>query len=114
MTSRRSISAKERLRLFQIHGGICMFCEGRIQVGEAWEVSHAIPLELGGADDDANRKPAHKRCHRNHTSTVDQPNIARAKRRELRHMGIKKPSRGFRKPKDTKFDWHLGRYVRQG
>ena len=114
MTARRSISAKERLRLFQLHGGICHLCNGRIQVGEAWEVSHDIPLELGGADDDANRKPAHKKCHRAHTSTVDQPNIAKAKRRELRHMGIKKPSRGFRKPKDSEFDWSKGRYVRTG
>lgn len=107
MTARRSISAKERLRLFQMHGGICHLCEGRIQVGEVWELSHDIPLELGGADDDANRKPAHKKCHRNHTSTVDQPNIAKAKRRELRHHGIKKrtsrpipgsKASGWRKP----------------
>ena len=103
---RRSISTRERLRLFQLHGGICHLCGGRIQVGEAWEVSHDTPLELLGADDDANRKPAHKKCHRDHTAAVDLPNIARAKRREAKHIGAKRSSRpmpgskasGWRKP----------------
>lgn len=69
-------------------------CGGKIDATrEAWEVSHEIPLELGGADDDANRLPAHKKCHRDHTSNVDAPNIAKAKRRELKNMGIKGPKR---------------------
>ena len=113
MTARRTISAKERLRLFQLHGGICHLCNGRIQVGEAWEVSHDIPLELLGADDDANRLLAHKKCHRARTSTVDQPNIARAKRRERKHLGIKKPGRGFYKPPGTEYDWSRGKYVKE-
>lgn len=90
---RRSISTRERVRLFQLHDGICHLCGGKIAVGERWEVSHDIPLELGGADDDANRKPAHYRCHRTHTATVDAPNIARAKRREAKHIGAKRSSR---------------------
>lgn len=97
---RRSLSTRERLRLFTLHGGVCHFCNGKITVGEAWEISHDIPLELLGADDDANRKPAHKKCHRHHTSTVDIPAIAKAKRREAAHTGAaaKRPSfqsRGF-------------------
>lgn len=89
---RRHLSPKERLRLFQLHDGICHLCEGKIQVGQAWDISHDIPLELGGADDDDNNsKPAHRKCHRDHTSKVDVPNIAKAKRRERKHYGVKKP-----------------------
>lgn len=103
MVNRRHRSAKERLRLFVLHGGICHFCSGKIsERSEAWELSHDIPLELGGNDDDANTKPAHKKCHRAHTSAVDAPDIAKAHRRELKDRGakVKKhkwPSRPFRR-----------------
>jgi len=89
---RKSLSTRDRLRIFTRHGGICHLCGGKVQAGEAWEVSHDTPLELGGADDDENRKPAHRKCHRQHTADVDLPNIARAKRREARHRGAKAPS----------------------
>lgn len=101
MTARRSISAKERLRLFALHGGVCHICTGKIDATrEAWEVSHDIPLELGGDDDEANRKLAHKKCHRALTAGTDIPNIAKAKRREIKNLGAKKsnyrwPSRPF-------------------
>lgn len=93
--TRRHLSTRERLRLFNLHRGICHFCDGKIDgTREAWEVSHDTPLELGGADDDENMKPAHKKCHRAHTAEVDMPNIARAKRREAKHLGAKaKPCR---------------------
>ena len=87
--NRRSISTRERARLFALHGGICHLCNGKIGVGERWEVSHDIPLELGGEDDDANRKLAHYKCHRDHTAKTDIPQIAKAKRREARHIGAK-------------------------
>lgn len=97
MTDRKPISAKERARLFGLHHGICHFCNGKINgTREAWDISHEIPLELGGADDDENRKPAHRKCHRSHTAAVDQPNIAKAKRREMKHIGAKPKGRRFR------------------
>ena len=92
MPKRRSLSSSGLVALFAAHGGICHLCETKIQVGEAWERSHPIPLELGGADDESNWRPAHKRCHRTHTSTVDIPNIARAKRRYAKHIGARKRS----------------------
>lgn len=88
MTARRSLTSKERLRLFALHHGLCHLCGGRIGVGEAWEVEHVIPLAMGGEDDDANRKPAHVKCHRAKT-TDDAGNIAKAKRREAKHMGAR-------------------------
>jgi 5-methylcytosine-specific restriction endonuclease McrA len=92
MPKRRSLSSSGLVALFAAHGGICHLCEAKIQVGEAWERSHPIPLELGGADDESNWRLAHKRCHRAHTSTVDIPNIARAKRRFAKHIGARKRS----------------------
>ena len=92
MPKRRSLSPSGLVALFAAHGGICHLCETKIKPGEAWERSHPIPLELGGADDESNWRPAHKRCHRTHTSTVDIPNIARAKRRYAKHIGIRKRS----------------------
>lgn len=94
MTTRKSLTSKDRIRLFTLHRGVCHFCLGKIiPTIEGWEVSHEIPLELGGADDDDNRKPSHKKCHRAHTSTVDAPNIARAKRRELKNLGAAAPKK---------------------
>lgn len=89
MTKRRRISTKERVAIFTRNDGICHLCNGPITVGQAWEVSHDIPLELGGADEGDNLKPAHKTCHRDHTAKVDQPNIGRAKRRAAAHIGAK-------------------------
>ena len=92
MTARRSLTAKDRLRIFADHNGRCHLCGGKIDPRiEAWEVSHEIPLELGGDDDDINRQPAHRKCHRAHTSNTDIPNIAKAKRRELKNLGATKP-----------------------
>jgi len=90
MSARRSLSAKEALRLFALHGGVCHFCGGKITgAREGWEISHEIPLAIGGDDDDANRKPAHKKCHRDHTAKVDAPRIAKTKRQARKGMGAR-------------------------
>ena len=86
---RKTISTKRRQELFQSHAGLCHICGGKIQVGEAWDVEHIIPIAMGGEDDEANWALAHRKCHRGKTSE-DVGNIARAKRREARHLGIKK------------------------
>ena len=93
MTARKSISTRERVRLFALHGGRCHLCGGRVQVGEAWDISHELPLELGGSDDDENRQIAHRKCHRAHTAAVDAPAIGKMRRREAKHLGARAPSR---------------------
>jgi hypothetical protein len=99
---RRRVSTKERLALFQREGGKCHLCGGIVQAGEAWDLSHEIPLALGGPDDATNWRVAHRKCHRVETAEKDIPNIARAKRRQAAHLGAKpapaKPiqSAGFR------------------
>lgn len=37
---------------------------------------------------------------------------AKIDRTRKKHFGLKEKSRGFQKPANTKFDWSLGRYVR--
>lgn len=85
---RKSISAKIRLKVFNDHSGRCHICGGKISVGEAWDVEHVIPIALGGADDETNWSPAHSKCHRTKT-TSDMGAIAKAKRRESRHRGVR-------------------------
>ena len=93
MTKRRHISTSKRVALFKAKGGVCHMCRQLVQVGQPWDVSHVIPLELGGADDETNWDVAHRACHRDHTAKVDAPAIAKAKAREARHIGAKAPPR---------------------
>jgi 5-methylcytosine-specific restriction protein A len=104
MTDRRPLSTARKIAIFVAAKGICHLCGGYIH-GKPWEVEHVIPLAMGGADDETNMRPAHKVCHAPKTAQ-DATDIARAKRREARHLGIKRSSRpipgskasGWRKP----------------
>lgn len=96
MTTRRSLSPLQRLKVFEAAKGVCHLCELRIQVGQPWDVEHMRPLALDGADDADNMRPAHKDCHATKTK-ADAASWSKAKRMKARHIGIKKPSR-FPKP----------------
>ena len=87
MSARQHLSTRERVRIFETHGGRCHLCGLRIQAGEPWDVSHEIPLAAGGEDVPENRLPAHRKCHRTHTATVDAPRIAKTKRQRAKHIG---------------------------
>jgi 5-methylcytosine-specific restriction endonuclease McrA len=83
------ITAKRRADIFLAHSGICHLCNLKVVPGEDWDVSHEIPLEAGGKDDETNWLVAHRKCHRVHTATVDIPLIAKVKRVHQRHIGAK-------------------------
>ena len=71
-------------------GGICHMCKMKVVSGQEWDISHDIPLEAGGKDDETNWFVAHRKCHREHTAKVDMPLIAKVKRIHQKHIGAKK------------------------
>jgi len=90
--TRRRISTRERVAIFQRAEGKCHICGAVIWPGDAWDVEHRIPLAQGGDDDGDNLSPAHRDCHAAKTKR-DAGDTARAKRLEARHIGAKAPSR---------------------
>lgn len=97
MADRRpSLSDRDRARLFKLHGGVCHICGEKIDgTREAWDVEHVIPRNLLGrfADTDENMRPAHRKgCH-SEKSKRDAANLAKAVRREHRHMGAHQASK---------------------
>ncbi len=88
--NRVRITSKMRADIFLRHSGVCHLCSLKVHPGEEWDVSHEIPLEAGGKDDDSNWHVAHRKCHRSHTARVDAPLIAKVKRVHQRHIGAKK------------------------
>ena len=91
--TRRSLSTRERVRLFTLHGGACHICGGKIDgTREAWEVEHILPVALGGDESDDNRKPAHVKCHKGKTAE-DIGRIRKADRQQARHIGAKARTR---------------------
>ena len=84
------ITAKMRADIFGRHNGVCHICELKVLAGQDWDVSHEIPLEMGGKDDDTNWYVAHRKCHREHTAKTDMPRIAKTKRMHQKHIGAKK------------------------
>ncbi len=96
---RKRFTTAQRFELLKQQNHTCHLCEGEITPGQAWDISHEIPLELLGRDDESNRRCAHRKCHRRHTATVDIPAIARAKRIEAKHHAgnaSTRPMRGGR------------------
>ena len=87
------LTAKMRVDIFLRHDGICHMCKTKVVPGQEWDVSHEIPLEAGGSDDANNWLVAHRTCHREHTSKVDMPLIAKVKRQRAKHLGAKTPSK---------------------
>lgn len=93
---RGRLTTRMRFALLKRENYRCHLCTGLIYPGQGWDVSHEIPIELGGPDDDTNRRAAHRKCHREHTAKVDIPAIAKAKRIEAGHVGAKVSRRPMR------------------
>lgn len=89
---RREFSKKIKLAAWRRSGGRCETCTSKLF---AWSVhyDHLIPDALGGEPTLDNCRAVCRTCHGVKTSKEDVPAIAKAKRRELSHAGIKNPHR---------------------
>jgi 5-methylcytosine-specific restriction protein A len=99
--TRRRVSPAERVAIFNRAHGRCHICAEKIGLAERWDVEHVIPHAMGGTEAkmDENLQPAHALCHKPKT-TEDVGAIAKAKRREARHIGAhasRQPLPGGRK-----------------
>lgn len=105
---RKPLTTKERVENFKAHNGTCCICGGKIHVTEAWIDEHMLALAMGGTNEMSNRGIAHVKCAKVKTKD-DMGQIAKAKRREAKFIGAKRPkqkiqSRGFKQqPSNTKY-----------
>lgn len=109
MAKRKSLSTRERVRLFTLHEGVCHICEHKIDgVRERWEIEHVIPWELTRDDSDENRKPAHYDCHKGKTPN-DIRMIRKSDRVMAKHIGAKKRTgRGLPGNRDGQWKQKIG------
>lgn len=102
MSARRTMTSARKVRIFDAANGVCHLCGLAINAGEKWEAEHVIALTCGGADDDANIRPAHVDCHAGKTR-ADKKAGAKITRIKARAIGAKRAptvkikSRGFTK-----------------
>jgi hypothetical protein len=85
--TRQEFSKKVRLAAWDHAGGRCEVCTRKLFVGDIF-YDHIDPDGLTGAPVAANCQVLCRTCHAVKTR-VDVANIARAKRREAAHLGIR-------------------------
>jgi len=56
---RRSLTRRQRVKLFDLRGGICGICGLKIKVGEPWIDEHMNPREISANDSLDNHWPVH-------------------------------------------------------
>jgi len=91
-TKRRSMTRARAARIFLEANGICCLCGNKIFNGQSYFIEHLEALSLGGADDDANCRPAHTKCKA-------QKDAADAAAKAKRDRLVTKGWEGRRKPK---------------
>ncbi len=89
--SRREFSNYVKAQAAIRANGKCEQCTARLLTG-GYHYDHDTPDALGGEPTLDNCKLLCKACHSLKTTRADAPNIAKAKRRERKHLGIRKRS----------------------
>lgn len=90
---RREFSTKVRLEALARCMGHCEQCTRKLWDCSDYNYDHIIPDQLGGEPVLSNLQVLCKACHKLKTTSEDVPRIAKAKRQEKKHFGIKPPSR---------------------
>lgn len=109
--SRQEFTAKVKVAAFERAAGRCEACTAPLRVGKT-HYDHVIPDAMGGSPTIENCAVLCASCHGAKTAGQDVPSIARAKRRQAKHIGAKGPSK-WRKPSGVRFDWKQGRYIKE-
>lgn len=89
--SRREFPTKVRVAAFKRANGACERCDAKLTVGK-FHYDHVIADAMGGEPTLSNCEVLCWVCHSEKTRERDVPNIAKAKRREARHIGAKAKS----------------------
>jgi 5-methylcytosine-specific restriction enzyme A len=87
---RREFSGKTMAQAALRADGHCENCTTRLTTG-GFHYDHITPDALGGEPTLENCQVLCKSCHGLKTTKADVPQIAKAKRRERNHFGIKRP-----------------------
>ena len=101
MTARREFPAKIKLAAFERSLGYCERCGGRLWIGKI-RYNHRIPDGIGGEPTLDNCEVLCIACDNPQTYEIDIPRVAKAKRVQRKHAGIKKPSR-FQTSRNSKW-----------
>ena len=86
--SRAEFSAKTKAEAARRANGHCEGCTRKLASGD-FHYDHIIPDQLGGENGIGNCQVLCRSCHSLKTGKQDVPTIAKAKRRERSHLGIK-------------------------
>ena len=85
--ARKRLSIRQKVKLHDEHGAICIVCGNQIERGERFIDEHRLPLGLGGSNAMSNRGPAHVKCALVKTKR-DRKLIDRSYRVRARDLGI--------------------------
>jgi 5-methylcytosine-specific restriction protein A len=97
-----------RARIFDRCGGKCHISGRKIRPGDKWDLDHIVALCNGGKNIESNLAPALADKHKEKTAE-DRAEKADVDHKRLKHLGIRKPSRGFQKPEGYRYSWRTGR-----
>lgn len=98
---RREFSKPVMRDAFARANGKCEHCTRKLYTGDI-HYDHRIPDAMGGEPTLANCQVLCRSCHLLKTTQADVPAIAKAKRIEAKHLGIKKRST-FACSRESKF-----------
>lgn len=90
--ARREFPAKVKVAAYERSAGRCECCTARLAVGK-FHYDHRVPDAMGGEPTLDNCEVLCTACHSAKTTGSDVPAIAKAKRREARHIGAKARTR---------------------
>ena len=113
---RSPLTDQQRAKLFLEKGGRCHRCTRKIMAGEKWYDEHVHSLATGGSNDWQNRALSCSNCFAPKNAD-DAKKVAKIRRVAVANCippsQRQKKGRRLTKPKGCKFDWSIGRYVKE-